>query len=80
MGVIPDLVPNFIDGEEVAAASGARFDNINPHDGSVLCEVASSEAEDIGRAVAFLASDDADYVTASVMRVDGGLIAAESHA
>ena len=38
------------------------------------------QPEDIGRAVAFLASDDADYVTASVMRVDGGLIAAESHA
>jgi acyl-CoA reductase-like NAD-dependent aldehyde dehydrogenase len=51
MGVIPDLVPNFIDGEEVEAASGARFDNINPHNGSVLCQVASSEAEDIGRAV-----------------------------
>jgi NAD(P)-dependent dehydrogenase (short-subunit alcohol dehydrogenase family) len=35
---------------------------------------------DIGRAVAFLASDDADYVTATMMRVDGGMIAAESHA
>jgi NAD(P)-dependent dehydrogenase (short-subunit alcohol dehydrogenase family) len=34
---------------------------------------------DIGRAVAFLASDDADYMTASMMRVDGGMIAAESH-
>jgi NAD(P)-dependent dehydrogenase (short-subunit alcohol dehydrogenase family) len=34
---------------------------------------------DIGRAVAFLSSDDADYITASMMRVDGGLIAAESH-
>ncbi|MEW6751764.1 MAG: SDR family NAD(P)-dependent oxidoreductase [Candidatus Latescibacterota bacterium] len=34
-------------------------------------------AEDIGRAVAFLASDRADYVTAAVLRVDGGLIAAE---
>ncbi len=52
MGVIPDLVPNFIDGEEVAAASGDRFDNVNPHDGSVLCEVASSQTEDVRRAVA----------------------------
>ncbi len=52
MGVIPELVPNFIDGEEVPAASGARFDNINPHDGSVLSEVASSNAEDVNRAVA----------------------------
>lgn len=38
------------------------------------------QPEDIGKAVVFLASDDADYVTASMMRVDGGLIAAESHA
>jgi glucose 1-dehydrogenase len=29
--------------------------------------------EDIGRAAAFLCSDDADYVTGEVMRVDGGL-------
>jgi glucose 1-dehydrogenase len=35
------------------------------------------QAEDIGRAVAFLASDDADYVTSAMLRVDGGLIAAE---
>ena len=37
------------------------------------------QAEDIGKAVAFLASDDADYMTASTIRVDGGLIAAEQH-
>jgi NAD(P)-dependent dehydrogenase (short-subunit alcohol dehydrogenase family) len=36
-------------------------------------------AEDIGKAVAFLASDDADYMTASMMRVDGGMIAATAH-
>ena len=36
--------------------------------------------EDLGKAAAFLASDDADYVTATMMRVDGGMIAAESHA
>lgn len=35
------------------------------------------QAEDIGRACAFLASDDADYVTSAMLRVDGGLIAAE---
>lgn len=35
------------------------------------------DAEDIGNAVAFLASDEADYVTSAMLRVDGGLIAAE---
>jgi glucose 1-dehydrogenase len=31
-------------------------------------------AEDIGRAVLFLASDDADYITGATLRVDGGLL------
>ncbi len=31
-------------------------------------------AEDIGRAVAYLASDDADYVTGTMLRVDGGFV------
>lgn len=30
--------------------------------------------EDIGKAVAYLASDDADYATGSVLRVDGGFM------
>lgn len=30
--------------------------------------------KDIGRAVVFLASDDADYVTGTILRVDGGFV------
>ena len=35
---------------------------------------------DIGRAVAFLASDDADYITGTILRVDGGYVVARSTA
>ena len=41
----------WIDGEFVDAASGRRFDNVTPRDGSVLNEVAECDAEDIDRAV-----------------------------
>ena len=34
--------------------------------------------EDIGKAVAFLSSDDADYITGSTLRVDGGYLVARS--
>ena len=34
--------------------------------------------DDIGKAVAFLASDDADYITGSILRVDGGYVVARS--
>ena len=33
---------------------------------------------DIGKAVAYLASDDADYVTGTILKVDGGYVAARS--
>jgi len=34
--------------------------------------------KDIGKAVAFLASDDADYITGTILRVDGGYVVARS--
>lgn len=34
--------------------------------------------EDIGKAAAFLASDEADYITGTILRVDGGYVVARS--
>jgi aldehyde dehydrogenase (NAD+) len=42
----------FIGGEFVDAADGATFASIDPHDGSVLAEVAEARQEDVDRAVA----------------------------
>jgi acyl-CoA reductase-like NAD-dependent aldehyde dehydrogenase len=41
----------FIGGEFVDAADGATFDTIDPHDGSVLAQVAEARREDVDRAV-----------------------------
>ncbi len=41
-----------IGGELVEAASGKRFDNVNPATEEVLGEVADASAEDMGRAIA----------------------------
>ena len=35
--------------------------------------------EDIGKAAAFLASDDADYITGTALRVDGGILLQHAH-
>jgi NAD(P)-dependent dehydrogenase (short-subunit alcohol dehydrogenase family) len=42
--------------------------------GDIIPLERSGEPEDIGAAVAFLASDDASYITGITLRVDGGLI------
>lgn len=42
----------FIGGEFVDAADGDTFESIDPHDGSVLAEVAEAKQEDVDRAVA----------------------------
>ncbi|WP_170386367.1 aldehyde dehydrogenase [Ruegeria atlantica] len=41
----------FIDGEFVNALSGKVFDNISPRDGQVINQVASTDSEDVDRAV-----------------------------
>jgi aldehyde dehydrogenase (NAD+) len=41
----------FIGGDFVPALAGASFPTLNPHDGSVIAEVAEARAEDVDRAV-----------------------------
>jgi aldehyde dehydrogenase (NAD+) len=50
--VIPERVPNHIGGHEAPAASGEWLDKHRPADGSLLCRVARSGVDDVGRAVA----------------------------
>lgn len=50
--MIPERVPNHVDGEDVPAASGEWLDKHRPADGSPLCRLARSGAEDVGAAVA----------------------------
>ena len=52
MDLVFSEIGNLIGGREVPASTGARFDKINPHDGSRLWVVARSDAEDVAGAVA----------------------------
>jgi acyl-CoA reductase-like NAD-dependent aldehyde dehydrogenase len=49
---LPSLVPNFINGQEVPALGGERFEKRAPSNGRVLVEVARSRAHDVRQAVA----------------------------
>ena len=51
MDWMPELIPNWIDGEQFPAASGKEFDNLNPATGERICGVAFSENRDVSRAV-----------------------------
>ncbi|MFS3128571.1 aldehyde dehydrogenase family protein [Nocardioides sp. Bht2] len=42
----------FIDGKFVDAVEGATFETLDPHDGSVLAEIAEARAQDVDRATA----------------------------
>jgi aldehyde dehydrogenase (NAD+) len=59
-----------IGGELVEAASGKRFDNVNPATEEVLGEVADASKEDMHRAIAAArkAFDDTDWSTNRALR------------
>jgi aldehyde dehydrogenase (NAD+) len=50
--VIPDEIPNIVDGEARPAASGLWLEKLRPADGTQLCRVARSGDEDVDTAVA----------------------------
>lgn len=67
--------PGFID-TEFHAVTGIRDEEYTD-----VCEIVSKKhpiqrigyPKDIVRAIAFLASDDANFITSEILRVDGGL-------
>jgi aldehyde dehydrogenase (NAD+) len=69
-GIVQGEVRMLIDGELVEAASGKRFDNVNPATEEVLGEVADASAEDMQRAIAAArrAFDETDWSTDHAFR------------
>ncbi len=47
----PEMIPNWMGGNECAAISGSTFEKLNPADGKVLCRVARSNKDDVDHAV-----------------------------
>jgi acyl-CoA reductase-like NAD-dependent aldehyde dehydrogenase len=66
---------NLIDGREVPAASGRTFEKLRPADGSRLCDVPRSDAEDVAAALA--AARAAQPVWASRTPVERGRLVRE---
>jgi acyl-CoA reductase-like NAD-dependent aldehyde dehydrogenase len=48
---LPEIIPNWINGEECAAISGETFDKLSPATGRKLCDVTRSAAPDIQKAI-----------------------------
>ena len=48
---LPDMIPNWINGEECAAISGKTFDKLSPDTGRKLCTVARSGSQDVQNTV-----------------------------
>ncbi|MGB5750785.1 MAG: aldehyde dehydrogenase family protein, partial [Desulfobacterales bacterium] len=48
---MPETIPNWINGEEIAADSGATFGKLSPHSGEKLYRVARSNGQDVKTAI-----------------------------
>jgi aldehyde dehydrogenase (NAD+) len=65
--VIPEEVPNYVDGKDVPATSGQWLDKHRPADGTLLCRVARSGAEDVAAAVAAARRAQPDWAARTVV-------------
>lgn len=61
------LVEHFIENSENPEATAEEFNSINPMPGWI-------QPEDVAAAVAFLASDEARYITGHTLPIDGGYV------
>ncbi len=66
--LFPALVPNWINGKQVPAQSGATFPKLDPSNGKQLCTVARSAAADIGAAVTAARCAQVDWATTPPVR------------
>ena len=65
--MIPEQVPNHVDGKDAPAASGEWLDKHRPADGSLLCRLARSAAEDVDAAVAAARGAQPDWAARTVV-------------
>lgn len=49
--MIPDIVPNIVNGQPAYASSGENFPKYSPHDGRLICHAVRSRAQDVTLAV-----------------------------
>ena len=67
---LPEIIPNWINGEESAAVSGQTFDKLSPHSGRNLCQVARSNEDDVK--IAIQAAKTAQAAWADITPVQRG--------
>jgi len=44
---VPDIAPNFIGNNFKLSTSNNTVENVNPHNGSIICKITSSNSNDV---------------------------------
>lgn len=70
--LIPEKIPNWINGREKESSSGKLFDKLNPANGKLLCRVSRSNAEDV--ALAVISAKQAQPAWADTPAVNRGMM------